>query len=263
VKDILEEIVAYKRMEVEEQKKRCAIDEICRLLEKKTLEARSLKSALENSDSGIIAEFKRRSPSKGWINEFADVKQVTQHYEVNGAAALSVLSDKHFFGGTAHDVETALSATHIPVLRKEFIVDEYQVYETKLLGANAILLIAAAISKEECRRFTKIAEELQLEVLLELHDEKETEYITSHSLIGINNRNLGTFATHVEKSFQMARVLPKEALWISESGISSPTMVSTLREAGYRGFLIGENFMKTADPGASLGVFLSELKEDF
>lgn len=263
MKDILEEIVAYKRMEVEEQKKRRAIDEICRLLEKKTLEARSLKSALENSDSGIIAEFKRRSPSKGWIYEFADVKQVAQHYEANGAAALSVLSDEHFFGGTAHDVETALSATHIPVLRKEFIVDEYQVYETKLLGANAILLIAAAISKEECRRFTKIAEELQLEVLLELHDEKETEYITSHSLIGINNRNLGTFATHVEKSFQMARVLPKEALWISESGISSPTMVSTLREAGYRGFLIGENFMKTADPGASLGVFLSELKEDF
>jgi len=153
------------------------------LLEKKTLEARSLKSALENSDSGIIAEFKRRSPSKGWIYEFADVKQVAQHYEANGAAALSVLSDEHFFGGTAHDVETALSATHIPVLRKEFIVDEYQVYETKLLGANAILLLLQPSAKK-MQTIYKIAEELQLEVLLELHDEKETEYITSHSLIG-------------------------------------------------------------------------------
>ncbi len=263
MKDILEEIVAYKRMEVEEQKKRRSINEICQLLEKKSVEVRSLKSALENSDSGIIAEFKRRSPSKGWINACADVKLIAQCYEVNGAAALSVLSDKRFFGGTSQDVETATSVTHIPVLRKEFIVDEYQVYETKLLGANAILLIAAAISKEECRRFTKIAEELQLEVLLELHDEKETDYISSHPLIGINNRNLGTFATHVEKSFQMTHILPKEALWVSESGISSPTTVSALREAGYRGFLIGENFMKTPDPGASLGAFVSELKEDF
>ena len=263
MKDVLEEIVAHKRIEVEEQKKRRSINEICQLLEKKTSEVRSLKSALENSDSGIIAEFKRRSPSKGWINACVDVKQVTQHYEVNGAAALSVLSDEHFFGGTAQDVETAASAIHLPVLRKEFIVDEYQIYETKLLGANVILLIAAAISKEECRRFTEIANELQLEILLELHDEKETDYISSHPLIGINNRNLGTFVTHVEKSFQMTRVLPKEALWISESGISSPTTVSALREAGYRGFLIGENFMKTVDPGASLGKFLNKLKKDF
>ncbi len=263
MKDVLEEIVAHKRIEVEEQKKRRSINEICQLLEKKTSEVRSLKSALENSDSGIIAEFKRRSPSKGWINACANVKLVAQCYEENGAAALSVLSDEHFFGGTAQDVETASSVTHLPVLRKEFIVDEYQIYETKLLGANAILLIAAAISKEECRRFTEIANELQLEVLLELHNEKETDYISSHPLIGINNRNLSTFVTHVEKSFQMTRVLPKDALWVSESGISSPTTVSALREAGYRGFLIGGNFMKTADPGASLGIFLSELKEDF
>lgn len=263
MKDVLEEIVAHKRIEVEEQKKRRPINEICRLLERKTVEARSLKSALENSDSGIIAEFKRRSPSKGWINACADVKPIAQSYEVNGATALSVLSDKRFFGGTAPDVETAASVTHLPVLRKEFIIDEYQIYETKLLGANAILLIAAAISKEECRRFTAIAKELRLEVLLELHDEKETDYISSHPLIGINNRNLGTFVTHAERSFQMTRILPKEALWVSESGISSPTTVRELREAGYRGFLIGENFMKTVNPGASLGAFVRELKKDF
>lgn len=260
MKDFLEEIVAHKRIEIEERKKHRSLDEIYCMLEKKTLKSRSLKMALENSGSGIIAEFKRRSPSKGWINKEADVKKVVSHYEANGAAALSVLSDEKFFGGTDRDVETAASMVHIPVLRKEFIVDEYQIYEAKLLGANAVLLIAAAISREECLRFTKIAEDLQLEVLLELHDKNEMDYISSHILIGINNRNLGTFVTDVEKSFHMTRALPREALWISESGISSPAVVHALREAGYRGFLIGENFMKTADPGASLGAFLRQLK---
>lgn len=255
--DILSEIIAHKKKEVEERKKHRSFDDVYRSVESGTFEARSLKTALENSSVGIISEFKRRSPSKGWINEHADAVTVVKGYETNGAAALSVLTDEAFFGGTTEDLKRAAESVRIPVLRKEFIVDEYQIYEAKLLGASAILLIAAAITPQECRRFTERARDLQLDVLLELHDEKEIDYITPlHSLIGINNRNLGTFVTDAGKSFRVAALLPKEAVWVSESGISSPEIVNDLRDAGYRGFLIGENFMKTADPGAALGEFV-------
>jgi indole-3-glycerol phosphate synthase len=260
MQDILSEIIAHKKNEVVRQKEEIPFSLLEKRISEETTPFYSLKGALEHSTTGIIAEFKRRSPSKGWINRSAEVTTVVQAYESAGAAAISVLTDEPYFGGTLDDLRAATKSVSIPVMRKEFIVDEYQIYDAKLSGASAILLIAAAITKEELKRFTKLASQLQLEVLLELHDERETEYITPHNqLIGINNRNLGSFVTDVQKSFRMIELLPREALLISESGISDPQVVRELRDAGYRGFLIGENFMKSDEPGESLRAFLGEV----
>jgi len=260
MKDILSEIIAHKKAEVSRQKEETPSSALEKRLAERPISFHSLKSALEHSSTGIIAEFKRRSPSKGWINQTADAGIVTKAYETAGAAALSVLTDEAFFGGTLDDLQKATQTVYIPVMRKEFIIDEYQLFEAKLAGASAVLLIAAAITKEESKRFTKLAHQLQLDVLLELHDERETDYITPlNTLIGINNRNLGSFVTDLQKSFRMAELLPNDAVWVSESGISDPTILKELRNAGYRGFLIGENFMKTADPGKSLKTFIDQL----
>ena len=261
MKEVLSEIIAHKKIEVEERKKRHSIDEFCKQIEEKTYIVRSLKQALENSPTGIISEFKRRSPSKGWIHQTAEVRPIVSGYEKAGASALSVLTDENYFGGSDDDLRKAISLVEIPVLRKEFIVDEFQIYESKALGANAILLIASAISSQQCKHFTSVATQLQLDVLLELHNEDELEHISDENgIIGINNRNLGTFVTTVEKSFRMAELLPKNAVRVSESGISSPEIVRELRDAGYRGFLIGENFMKTDNPGESLKSFIEKLR---
>jgi indole-3-glycerol phosphate synthase len=260
MKDILNEIIAHKKNEVAGRKAENSFAVLEKQLTGKTIPFHSLKEALEQSYTGIIAEFKRHSPSKGWINQPADVAEVTKAYEAAGAAALSVLTDEHYFGGTLADLQKATQTVQIPVMRKEFIVDEYQLFEAKLAGASAILLIAAAITKEESKLFTELAHQLQLDVLLELHDERETDYVTPlNNLIGINNRNLGSFVTDLQKSFRMITFLPKEAVLVSESGISDPEIVRELREAGYRGFLIGEHFMKTADPGESLRRFVQRL----
>lgn len=261
MQDILNEIITHKKREVARQIEEHPLSMLKQRLSVESVPFYSLKTALEKSSTGIIAEFKRRSPSKGWINRSAEATTVVQAYELAGAAALSVLTDKPYFGGTLTDLRAATKSVSIPVMRKEFIVDEYQIYDAKLSGASAILLIAAAITKEESKRFTELAGELHLEVLLELHDERETEYITEHNrLIGINNRNLGSFVTDIQKSFRMIDLLPREALLISESGISDPQVVRELRDAGYRGFLIGENFMKSDDPGESLGAFLKDIE---
>ncbi len=263
MKDILSEIIAHKKNEVAGRKAEIPFAMLEKRLTAKTILFHSLNEALVQSTTGIIAEFKRRSPSKGWINRPADAAEVTKAYAAAGAAALSVLTDEEYFGGTLADLRLAVETVQIPVIRKEFIVDEYQLFEAKLAGADAILLIAAAITKEESNRFTVLAHQLQLDVLLELHDERETDYITPlNTLIGINNRNLGSFVTDVDKSFRMIDLIPKEAVLVSESGISDPGMVRELREAGYRGFLIGENFMKTADPGESLRRFLGEIERN-
>ncbi len=261
MQDILNEIITHKKREVARQIEEHPLSMLKQRLSVESVPFYSLKTALEKSSTGIIAEFKRRSPSKGWINRSAEATTVVQAYELAGAAALSVLTDEPYFGGTLTDLRAATKSVSIPVMRKEFIVDEYQIYDAKLSGASAILLIAAAITKEESKRFTELAGELHLEVLLELHDERETEYITEHNrLIGINNRNLGSFVTDIQKSFRMIDLLPREALLISESGISDPQVVRELRDAGYRGFLIGENFMKSDDPGESLGAFLKDIE---
>ena len=263
MKDVLSEIVLDKKVEVARQKELLPLSELEKQLHQKkdTIKFRSLKEALLNSTTGIIAEFKRRSPSKGWLHQNADVDVVTKAYENAGASALSVLTDENYFGGTLADLNSAVHNVQIPVMRKEFIVDEYQIFEAKLMGASAILLIAAAITQEESMRFTKLANELELDVLLELHDESETDYITPlNSLVGINNRNLGSFATDLQKSFRMAQLLPTDSVWVSESGISDANVVKELRDAGYKGFLIGEYFMKSGNPEASLKEFIQQIE---
>ena len=221
----------------------------------------SLREALLNSDSGIIAEFKRRSPSKGWIKENGRADIIPLSYQNNGAAALSILTDKRYFGGHDDFIRIARkSGVTIPILYKNFVVDELQVYEAALCGASAVLLIAACLTKAECGVLMKTAHELGMEVLLEMHNERELEYADLQpDLCGINNRNLGSFVTDVENSFKMAELLPKDAVKVSESGISNPDTVKLLRQAGYRGFLIGESFMRTDDPGLALRAFIDNL----
>ena len=260
MQDILQEIIAHKQQELE------------RMYAKKL----SMKEALLASDTGIIAEFKRRSPSKGWIKEDGRADQIPLSYQQNGAAALSILTDKDYFGGHDDFIRSARkSGVTIPVLYKNFVIDEMQLYEAALCGASAVLLIAACLSKEQCGVLLKKAHSLGLEVLLEMHSESELEYAElGPDMCGINNRNLGSFVTDVENSFRLAERLrsvcgcatassetaAETPVLVSESGISNPDTVRALRQAGFRGFLIGENFMKTEDPGLSLAEFIAKLR---
>lgn len=245
MKDILEEIVAHKRKEVE------------LLYAPKP----SLRQALLQSDTGIIAEFKRKSPSKGWIKQEGKAEEIPLSYQQNGATGISILTDEKYFGGKDGFITAAReSGVVIPILYKNFVVNEMQLYAAALCGASVVLLIAACLTKQECRCLIQKAHELGLEVLLEMHSEQELEYAELEpDLCGINNRNLGSFITDVETSFRLAEKLPKDAVKVSESGISDPKTVIALREAGFRGFLIGENFMKTPNPGTALKEFISQL----
>ena len=241
MKDILEQIIAHKR------------EEVAALYAKKP----SLCEALLQSDTGIIAEFKRRSPSKGWIKEDGRADIIPLSYQQNGAAALSILTDEQYFGGHDDFIRQARrSGVTLPILYKNFVIDEAQLYAAALCGASAVLLIAACLSKQTCAALMNKAHELGLEVLLEMHSEAELEYAElGPDLCGINNRNLGSFVTDVDNSFRLAELLPHDAVKVSESGISDPATVRALRQAGFRGFLIGETFMKTADPGQALAEF--------
>lgn len=243
--DILQEIVAHKREELEQM---CTPKP-------------SMRQALLNSDTGIIAEFKRRSPSKGWIKEEGRADVIPLSYQQNGAAALSILTDKHYFGGHDDFIRTARrSGVTIPVLYKNFVVSELQLYEALLCGASAVLLIAACLSKQECARLLEKAHVLGLEVLLEMHSKEELEYADlDPDMCGINNRNLGSFVTDVENSYRLAELLPKDTVKVSESGISRPETIRELRQAGFRGFLIGETFMREADPGQALQQFINRI----
>ena len=259
MKDILQEIIAAKRIAVEQLKRTADRSALERKIDENRSH-RSMREALAASTSGIIAEFKRRSPSKGWINREADVRTVASDYQANGAAALSILTDTPSFGGSAEDLIAARPQIDIPILRKDFTIDEFQLYESRAIGADAVLLIAAALPLARCRELAATAHRLGLEVLLEIHSEKELDYISDEvDMIGVNNRNLGTFDTRVGNSFRLAGQLPQDRLLVSESGISDPETVKKLREAGFRGFLIGENFMKTADPGYGLDTFIKTL----
>ena len=260
--DILEEIVANKRVEVEAAK--LAVEPA--VLHKQVeaildFSVVSMKNALTASDSGIIAEFKRKSPSKGWIKEEGQPDIIPLSYQKNGAAALSILTDQKYFGGCDDFIRTARhSGVNIPILYKNFVIDEYQLFQARLCGASAVLLIAADLSIAECKSLLNTAHQLGLEVLLEMHSNKELEYAgLEPDMYGINNRNLGSFVTDIENSFRLAELLPKDAVKVSESGISTPDTVKALREVGFRGFLIGENFMKTADPGSALREFIEKL----
>lgn len=260
--DILEEIVAHKRIEVERFKAELSEQEIHRRVEAiLDFGVVSMSKALTDSDSGIIAEFKRRSPSKGWIKEDGRADIIPLSYQQNGASALSILADEKFFGGSDEFIRTARhSGVKIPVLYKNFVIDEYQLFQARLCGASAVLLIAACLSRSSCRDLIAKAHDLGLEVLLEMHSDPELEYAELEpDMCGINNRNLGSFVTDVQNSFRLAELLPKDAVKVSESGISNPDTVKALRQAGFRGFLIGENFMKTADPGVALHDFITQL----
>ena len=253
MKDILSEIIANKRFEVDLQKQAISIEQLQEGISEVPT-SRSMKQALASSASGIIAEFKRRSPSKGWIKEEACPEEIVPSYVAAGASALSILTDEKFFGGSLKDIRTARPLVEIPILRKDFIIDEYQLYQAKIVGADAVLLIAAALEPEKCNELAEKAHELGLEVLLEIHSSEELIYIDKKiDMVGINNRNLGTFFTDVENSFQ-------DAVLVSESGISDPEIVKRLRAAGFRGFLIGETFMKTPQPGETLQNFLQAIQ---
>ena len=262
-KDILEEIIAHKRIEIAAQEQNVPISFLEDLLEKNDDMAKvhSMKASLAASATGIIAEFKRRSPSKDWINRDADAKVIPASYQQAGASALSILTDEHFFGGGLRDIRAARPTVSLPILRKDFIISRYQLLQAKAAQADAVLLIAAALSKEECNALACEAHKLRLEVLLEMHHEGELDYVNEYiDMAGINNRNLGTFHTDVENSFRMAEKLPADILKVSESGISNPQTVKLLRQEGFRGFLIGETFMKTANPGNTLSTFIKELE---
>jgi indole-3-glycerol phosphate synthase len=260
--DILQEIVAHKRIEVKRFKQQLSEQEIHRRVEAiLDFSVPSMSKALTASESGIIAEFKRRSPSKGWIKEEGKAEEIPLAYQEHGAAALSILTDEQYFGGKDDFIRIARHAgVHIPILYKNFIIDEYQLFQARLCGASAVLLIAADLSKEECLSLLSTAHGLGLEVLLEMHSEEELEYVEMEpDMCGINNRNLGTFITDVQNSFRLAELLPKDSVKVSESGISNSDTVKALRLAGFRGFLIGETFMKTSDPGKALKDFISKL----
>jgi len=260
--DILEKIVAYKKLEVERYKKELSYELIRSRVEAFDKgRTESMKAALIGSNTGIIAEFKRKSPSKGWINKEASPSIVPKSYQEHGAAALSILTDTHFFGGSGVYIRNArLSKVNIPILYKNFIIDDYQIYQARLAGASAILLIAACLTKEQCSDYIAKAHEIGLEVLLEMHTEADTEYAElGPDLYGVNNRNLGTFETDVNNSLQLLARLPADGVKVSESGISDPAVVKQLRDYGYRGFLIGENFMKEPDPGLALANFIAQI----
>lgn len=259
-KDILQEIIAQKRIEVSRQKEAVPEARLEELLDGKIKKRAGMRDSLAASPTGIIAEFKRRSPSKGWIHRNADLEETAVGYDRAGASALSVLTDESFFGGTLKDLDRVRAVTSLPILRKDFVISRYQLLQAKLVQADAVLLIASVLTAGECRRLAEEARSLQLEVLLELHREEELDCLNEFvDMVGVNNRNLGTFHTDVENSFRMAEKLPEGILRVSESGLSSPDTVRRLREAGFKGFLMGETFMKAADPGKALSEFIKRL----
>jgi indole-3-glycerol phosphate synthase len=260
--NILDQIIEHKRKEVEERKSLYPV----KLLEKSIYFSSapvSMKKYIQREDkSGIIAEFKRKSPSKGIINAHASVERTSIGYMQAGASALSVLTDKQFFGGSNEDLTTARKFNFCPIIRKDFTIDEYQIIEAKSIGADAILLIAAVLDATISKQFTAFAHSLGLEVLLEVHNEEElrNNLEVGADLIGVNNRNLKTFAVSIEISKQLAPMIPKGVVKVSESGISSPETILELRKYGYEGFLMGENFMKHSRPESAAKEFMDDLK---
>jgi len=260
--NILDKIVVNKKMEVALAKSRTPVAK----LEESDFFHRDCYSfkdfLLDPQRTGIIAEFKRKSPSKGVINDKVSVAEVTKAYAGAGASALSVLTDRNFFMGSTVDLLEAREANTIPVLRKDFMIDEYQVIEAKAIGADIILLIAAILSPQEIQGLASLAKKLGLNVLLEVHNLEELEKSINPKLdaIGVNNRNLADFSVSVETSFKLADHISNEFLKISESAISDPETIKQLKLAGFNGFLIGENFMKQADPGQAMRDFVEQLK---
>jgi len=260
--NILDKIIAHKKEEIAQLKSEVTIEKLVKSPNFNRTPI-SLKKALTVKNStGIIAEFKRQSPSKGVINDKVEVIDVTQGYLQANVAAQSILTDTQFFGGTMLDLMQARTVNETtPILRKDFIVDGFQIVEAKAIGADAILLIAACLTQQELKNYGKLAEDLGLEVLYEVHNQEELDKIElDNKIIGINNRNLKTFEVDLEHSIGLASQIPESCVKVSESGLSDPRVIIGLKEYGFQGFLIGENFMKTEDPGLSCEAFISQLK---
>ncbi|MDE0559297.1 indole-3-glycerol phosphate synthase TrpC [Algoriphagus sp. NF] len=261
--NILEKIIADKYREVAERKSLIPV----KLLEKSIFfdgKVVSMKKYVTDPEkSGIIAEFKRKSPSKGLINGAASVEQVSIGYMQAGASALSVLTDQEYFGGSSEDLKVARKFNFCPILRKDFVVDEYQIIEAKSIGADCILLIAAALEPEKLKSLAYFAKSLGLEVLLEVHDGEELEKSLNDGvdLVGVNNRNLKTFDVSIDTSLELVSAIPSSFVKISESGISDPKTLIELKKAGFDGFLIGENFMKSSRPEQAAYNFIKEFKK--
>ena len=256
--NILDQIIDNKRKEVAQRKTVTTVSMLSasNLFNRNTISL--VNRLLDSTSTGIIAEFKRRSPSKGVINNTATPLEVAVGYENAGAAGISILTDEQFFGGADTDLIKVRSTINIPILRKEFIIDDYQLYEAKSIGADVILLIAACLTPEEVISLSSTAQSLGLEVLLELHDEDELEHICDTvDMVGINNRSLKTFDVDIERSLKMAQQIPAGKLKIAESGIDDPTLIKLFRSNGYSGFLIGENFMKSSDPVLAIQQFIN------
>ena len=260
--DILSRIVNDKRVEVNLRKQLIPTRQLEQsvLFERQTI---SLAKTLQNSNTGIIAEHKRRSPSKEVINHNLNVFAVARGYENAGVCGMSVLTDGKYFGGSLDDLLTARSSCNLPLLRKEFIIDDYQILEAKSYGADVILLIAAILTPKEIKQFSEFAKHLGLEVLLEVHNEEELHksIMPSLDLLGVNNRNLKTFEVSLETSKQLSEMIPNDFVKVSESGISNIEAIQILQPCGYKGFLIGEHFMKTDDPGKSATQFINKLNK--
>lgn len=260
--DILSKIIDHKKSEVEQRK---ALYPVA-LLEKTIFFSSptvSMKHYLLREDKhGIIAEIKRKSPSKGYIHPYINVEELSVGYMQSGASALSVLTDEEFFGGSKHDLITARKHNYCPILRKDFIIDEYQLFEARSWGADVVLLIAAALSPEKCRQLTAKARDMGLEVLLEVHNQEEADqYLHENvTILGVNNRDLKTFETSLETSVKIARKLPGEVVKISESGIRNADDILMLREHGFKGFLIGETFMRESQPQVACAKLIAELE---
>ena len=256
--NILDQIIENKRKEVAQRKSVTTVSMLSasNLFNRNTISL--VSRLLDSTSTGIIAEFKRRSPSKGIINNTATPLEVAVGYENAGAAGISILTDEQFFGGADTDLIKVRSTINIPILRKEFIIDDYQLYEAKSIGADVILLIAACLTPEEVISLSSTAQSLGLEVLLELHDEDELEHICDTvDMVGINNRSLKTFDVDIERSLKMAQQIPAGKLKIAESGIDDPALIKLFRSNGYSGFLIGENFMKSSNPISAIHEFIN------
>ena len=259
--NILDKILAHKKIEITRAKGRVTVEGLKQneWFGRKTF---SLAACLsDETKTGIIAEFKRRSPSRGMINDTAGVEEVTIAYSKYGASGLSVLTDEYFFGASPDDFMKA-RINAVPILRKDFIIDEYQVVEAKAMGADVILLIAACLTPVRTKELAFFAKELQLEVLLEIHNEEELEHICDETvLVGINNRDLKTFSVNINCSLELGKLIPKNKIKIAESGIDSMATIDTFKAAGFKGFLMGEKFMKEERPGEAFKEFVQQLKQ--
>ncbi len=259
--NILDNIIAVKRGEVRAKKELVPVSELENFPYFNSACNSLVSQLLMEGSTGIIAEFKRKSPSKGVINDKVEIGPVVESYDAHGAAGISILTDENFFGGSNDDVLYARSIVKVPILRKDFIIDEYQLIEAKAIGASVILLIAACLSPKRVQELALFARKLGLEVLLEIHDETELNHICEEvDLVGVNNRDLKTFTVDVQRSIELIKQIPAEKIKISESGISDVDTIIRLMSYGYKGFLIGENFMKQPEPSIAFADFVNQLK---